>query len=380
MSSRSRWAIAPQVLVLVLASRCGVARGEEVLTLHPPGWADEGAGPESRRHQPAVERAAPPIDHRSVVLDLGRISAFARGRILDGFLGEVAPENERVVYDFSGIQCVAYRYLMGYYKQMFQSELLDQWSTGRMTIMDLDRHYADFANGLNDVRFGVWWDRSWRDSLPVEKGGASTLPRRIEIGRVIEVFRVGELALTNEGAVCVGALPINFDSDRIYSNVPSARALENSTANAAVRRDPATATRDVAHKVELPESEPAGYGVSAIEDTHLARFVEDEVRLDLERVLHGSARARYRRTLEEWLKAPTPTGNIYTGDGWNLVGRLTVIPQASVSTPLSYASGMLDLNFYPGFARDHFAALSLRLKGQPGVGANFQLQLEVFGW
>jgi hypothetical protein len=360
----------------------------DAISLYPPDWTrDDGLRTEPRTLEPPPSSGAPAIDHRSIVLDLKRLT-FAGHGADGGFVHEVAPpSSNHAVYDFSGIPCVLYHFVMGYYKQAFQDELYQHWATGYMTIMDLEHAHERYVNGLAEARYGRWWDRTWRESLPVEKGGIPLKPQVIEIGREIEVFRLWDFALTTEGRVVApGNVALYLSDDRVYQSVPTARTIERDTATANVRRDSLEARNDP-KAPSLIDRDPPGSHLRAGDDSYFARFVEDDVRIDLLRVLHGVTRERYARTFDASLRAPTPAGNMYTGDGWNLVGRLTVIAKASMSMPLSYASGQLELNLFPGLSREHWATLHLRMKvqsktqaGSPPFPFVAQLDFEVLGW
>src|SRR5438105_4406118 len=86
-SHRAFAASAFAVFVLVVSPR--ESRGDEILSLHPPGWLAIETPPEARGLEPAARSERSTLDEKSIVLDLAALARLAR--LDSGFVGAVLP-------------------------------------------------------------------------------------------------------------------------------------------------------------------------------------------------------------------------------------------------------------------------------------------------
>lgn len=86
------------------------------------------------------------------------------------------------------------RLAMRYYKQQMRT----YWEQSYKHPLDLDRQMRDYNLYISDFH-NQWWNRSWWDSLPPEKGGQVTIVHRV--GCQTDVLQLGPIRLSNEGKV-----------------------------------------------------------------------------------------------------------------------------------------------------------------------------------
>jgi hypothetical protein len=355
------------------------ARAQEVIALKPPIAVAAMGDPEIESARSRVEEARPerpsepsPLEHRSILLELGtlRLPPIGAGRAL---VNEIAPEADApgtVVRTYRGLQGVLYRRAMGYYHRLATDTLRSLWAGTSISAMqfqeDLDyvgAQEADFFAG------GRWWERTWRQSLLPEKGGAPATPRVIEIGKEIELFRVGELAFTTEGKLRAGRLSVYLSDDKVYEKIRAPldnlnAAQSRARSDAHLARGPAAPTP--APDVNAPKPRPS------TDDARidLSIALEDDAEVELERSLRGTLRARVlRRFANGPARGNTPRGNVWTGDGWNVSFRPTLqlrLPQlGDLPSAVSQAAAEVEVSFFPRELREPWAILVFKVRGAP---------------
>jgi hypothetical protein len=99
-------------------------------------------------------------------------------------------------YEYGGIQGVIYTQLEKLANRYYKQQLATFWDQSYSRTSDLDRQMRLYQLEASDSGYH-WWDRTWRESLPPEKGGQITAT--YQIGSKIDVMRIGPLGLTNEG-------------------------------------------------------------------------------------------------------------------------------------------------------------------------------------
>lgn len=386
---RARCAIASLLLVVLGAGR---ARAQDVVALRPPGLAEDAArsrvADEGRSGGRSEWRGERPLEHRSILLDLGslRLSDESAGASL---LNEIAPETEApgsVVRAYHGIQAILVRRALGYYHELLSEDTRTLWDRSQLGISAFQDRCWGVAALEGDLNAGGrWWERTWRQSLLPEKGGARSGTRVEEVGREIELVRLGEVALTTEGKVRVGRLSVYVDDDRVYERVRS--PLESLAT-------PQSRARSDAHLARSPGASPSAGDPSGkdrprlpADDGHvdLGIGLEDDADVELEQALRGSLRARVLARIAGPSRGTTPRGNLWTGDGWNVSVRPTLqlrIPQLSaLEGTVGQAAVQVDVGLYPNDLREPWAIVTLRVKGNPRAREVVaSLDFEVVRW
>ena len=99
-------------------------------------------------------------------------------------------------YEYCGIQGVIYSQNEKIANRYYKQQLAVYWNQTYSHPFDLDKRMRSYQ--LESSNNGYhWWDRTWRESLPPEKGGQTTITHKI--GSRIEILQIGPLGLTNEG-------------------------------------------------------------------------------------------------------------------------------------------------------------------------------------
>ncbi len=379
-------------LVPILLSGAS-ARGEGPEAASPPAIDGKGgaiqhptARSEARDETPGRTFAAPPLEHRSILLDLGTLRPTSAADA--AFVNEVAPEEEcpgSLIHTYRGLEAVAVRRILGYYAHVFQVDTAKRWAGTNDSPFDMDQRIRDMVDAQSDLGTGGrWWERTWRQSLTPQLGGAPSTPRVQVTGEEIELFHLGELSITNEGRVKVGRLSLYLDDDRIYQQI------EQKTRDTLILQVRARLDANLARVATPPDRDRAEKTVKAPgvpEESHpdaALELTEDDALLELERVLAGTSRERARPASG---KFETPKGSLYTGDGWNLSLHTTFhlrVPD-STSSPegaISTVAAELDLNLYPGETRQLFGYIAFKASCDPhdrnAVMAS--VELDIFRW
>lgn len=375
-------------LILLLGG--AAAHAEDPLAASPPRINGRGgliAPPPTGRsvasdETPETGRVVPSFEHRSILLDLSQLRpppSFDD----DALVNEIAPEADSpgsLSYTYEGLYSIVVRRAVGYYRRLFSDQLKARWDESNDSIFTIQNRLELMGAAEADLQSGGrWWERTWRQSLTPQSGGAP--PHRVlQIGKELEIFRLGEVALTNEGKLKVGNLSLYLDDDRIYERIEQRTREALFTAGRA--RADANLSRVVSTDKERAERPVRALGDEAKVDVSVG-LLEDDAALDLERVLAGTTRARTRRGGQ----FQTPRGNVLTGDGWNMSFRPNVslkLPDggAGVFSAISRAEAVVDLRLYPGETRQLFGILTFRAStsGRDGFGFTGQVQLEIVRW
>lgn len=148
----------------------------------------------------------PALNERSILEDLESLKpSYARQE--DALLSEIcqkepAPGELRIKYD--GVQKVIVSRILSYCNRLWTNSLDDRFYKGDESYLDYQKSMSDKCETESAFQQGCWWERSWRQSLPEEKGGAGQ-PKTVTIGKELTVFELGELHVTNTGQIKLGA-------------------------------------------------------------------------------------------------------------------------------------------------------------------------------
>ncbi len=338
------------VVLMAFAFR-SVAAAQDAIVLRPP-LEELSPDVEEKSREPAKEPG--PIDHRSLLADLGslRLGPDSCGR---AFVNEVCPSEEApgsVVVQYHGLQAIAVRRIMGYYRRLTSDQLQAYWFGRSPTPIEMDAEVERVAGGDQDV----WWRRTWRQSLTPENGGAPVEPVIRHVGHEIEVVRLGELSLTTEGRVRCEWLRLKFENEWIPNAI----------------KGPLSSL--MRQRFEARLQHPVPQLMSERRSDLSVRF-EDDASIELERL----------RSAHPWPKGETPRGNLWTGDGWNLSFRPTLqirLPKLRApETAIGSISAQIDFMAYTDRAREPWVAVSLHVCGQPAQRQiEATLEAEILRW
>lgn len=148
----------------------------------------------------------PALNERSVLEDLENLKPdYTRQE--DVLLSEICPKEPapgeiRIKYD--GLQRVVVSRILSYCNRLWSNSIDDRFYKGNESFLDHQKSMSDRCDMEAAFQQGRWWERSWRQSLPEEKGGAGQ-PKTVTIGRELTVFELGELRVTNTGQIKLGA-------------------------------------------------------------------------------------------------------------------------------------------------------------------------------
>ncbi len=369
------------VVFLILAGR---ARGDDEAIFRINGDGGAVAHPptatsEVEDETPSIRRRRPEIDHRSILLDLDKIRIPSFGD--EALVNQIAPECDApgsIIRMYHGVQSIAVRRLLGYYRRLFTMDVKNHLSGSNSAAFDADDRIQRMADAENDMHSGGrWWQRTWRQSLLPQCGGAPALPRVESVGSEIELFRLGEIVITNEGKLKVGRLSLYLDDDRIYERIEE--RTRDALFSSSRRIDPASAR--LAAPAEKDRTEKPQKAL-VTDENHLdlaVGLLEDDAAIDLDRVLAGTARDRSRPASGRF---QTPRGNLATGDGWNLSLHPNIslrLPDSSSAIPgaVSNAELEFDLNLYPGEARQLWGILCFKVAASPRDENNVTASIEL---
>jgi hypothetical protein len=329
--------------------------------------------------------SAPPLEHRSILLELDLLHAPPLGD--SALLNELAPEEiapGSLVSSYRGVQSLVVRRLLGYFRHLSSVSMQTRWEKSDESIFDMERSVRRETEDEADLRSGGrWWDRTWRQSLVPSRGGAPAEPTVIAVGQEVELFRFGEVSLTNEAQIRLGRLSLYLDDDRIYELVGQrARDAFLAATQAKARPDP-NAARPAPTVPGQDPSKPVKTLVS--EESRIDISIglgEDDADVELERVLAGTERQRGRRTAGRF---ETPKGNLVTGEGWNLCAHpalgLRLPTSSDMTQAFSSVSIAFDVNLFPGETRQLWGLVSLRFQASPsGRTCSATLDFEVLRW
>lgn len=170
------------------------------------------AGPPEGDGLPPRPTAAPEVDavepldpaerpmRRSVCLELPRLSTLCEEEpgcmVRQVTLRELPPGSLHVEYE--GFQSFLARRLQSRYRSLWRDQIDLWYDETNMTDAEFRAAREEIQLGFQDLKTGRWWERSWRDSLLPEKGGAPETPWVHKVGQEIDVVRIGAFRFTNE--------------------------------------------------------------------------------------------------------------------------------------------------------------------------------------
>jgi len=129
----------------------------------------------------------------------------------------------RVKIEYAGIQRVIYDQLGKLANRYYKQELANYWDQSYLHPLDLDRRMRQYGIESSDSN-DRWWLRSWRESLPPEKGGQITTIHRV--GSRIDVIRIGPIGLNNEGRFSWETWRVDVE-DNSDSKLSDIEAIQN---------------------------------------------------------------------------------------------------------------------------------------------------------
>jgi len=97
-------------------------------------------------------------------------------------------------YEYAGLEGVIKNQLEKLANRYYRKQLRDYWEQSYLHPLDLDKRVRELNLQNGEHR---WWDRTWRESLPPEKGGQQEYTQ--QIGSKIEIIQIGPTGITNEG-------------------------------------------------------------------------------------------------------------------------------------------------------------------------------------
>ncbi len=374
-------------VLLVIAAFAGVASGQGG---NPPAAACESSAERlrpgleppsdevSRRRDPAQ-----PVDEK-ITLDLEHLprrgSPFEATVLLhDIALDEDAPGS--VHRGYHGVESVVVRRIMSYYWRLVGDYHARLWNGTAMTFFQLEALSGRLQESEADVaRSGNWAQRTWRQSLVPEKGGAPPGLRVETVGREIELLGIGELVLTNEGQLRYPGLAVYFDDDRIYDEL-SPRLEPLAAVVPRVRElRPARGVDPVYVEGEAPELWREERRIKVAE-----AVFEDDAEPELERVLKGSLRERVLAMRAGERRVGPLHRSPWAGSGWSLSARPTLqlhLPSSSALEEAVSSAGLeIDLGLFTPASHEPLASVTFKVHGRPNESDTVvALDFEVLTW
>lgn len=154
--------------------------------------------PEAESLVPAESFERPTL--RSVCLELPPLSTLCEQEpgclVPQVTLRELPPGSLHIEYE--GFQSFLVRKLQSRYRSLWKDQLELLYDETNMTDAEYRRAREEMNLAFADLKVGRWWERSWLESLPPEKGGAPELPWVHEVGQEIDVVKIGAFRFTNE--------------------------------------------------------------------------------------------------------------------------------------------------------------------------------------
>jgi hypothetical protein len=184
-----------------------------MLTLALPAQADPPSRDGSLPTRPDVRAGSVDAPRSSLTscptLRLPRLADLEPER--DSLLRQVTltelPPGSLVV-EYQGVQGFLARRLQSRYRSLWRSQIDLLYDETSMTDAERSAALDEIGTGFADLRGGRWWERSWRESLLPEKGGAPARPWVHVVGQDLELFRLGAVSVTNELKVRVDRLAV----------------------------------------------------------------------------------------------------------------------------------------------------------------------------
>lgn len=108
-----------------------------------------------------------------------------------------------IVYEYGGLQGVLLNRVASYQHRFFGRSLDAAFNGSSMSLADRSRIEEAFWSSEVDAKWGRWWERSWRESLVPEQGGAGP-PLIIPVGVERTMFEFAGFEITNTGKIRLG--------------------------------------------------------------------------------------------------------------------------------------------------------------------------------
>lgn len=144
-----------------------------------------------------------------------------------------APGEIRLRYD--GLEGVLVSRVISYHRRYWSRSLNDRYNRGYLSLFDFERLQYERSCAEGDAQLvGRWWERSWMESLPEEKGGAGPT-QTITMGRELNVLQFDEISITNTGQIRFGNLFFSIYKASIDPKMPQSA---NSMASGLIRQKP----------------------------------------------------------------------------------------------------------------------------------------------
>jgi hypothetical protein len=326
-------------------------------SVHPPTGT-----PEARDEEPESRTTAPPLEHRSILLDLASLHPSRWDEVSD-LAGDEKPYT--IVTAYRGIQGVIVRKIFSYYRTFASDTINARMSFSRDSQEEIDRKITRYWDAQQDQdNGGRWWERPFARSLVPGRGGAPAATPQITIGQESVILRLGEFELTTEGRIRGGRLSLFLHDDAIFESLEAkARSLEPGAKSGQLAAGPGRLAKDKEKDRAGERNQSAMLREDGIEAG--IRWFASDVEEDLERALCGTSRDRCNRA------GPfhTPRGNFLTGDHWNLdfMGGLEAkVPQLNaIGTGFQDIFFELDLSVYPELTRQQWRILQLSVDLRP---------------
>lgn len=103
-----------------------------------------------------------------------------------------------LIVDYRGFQGALVSRILSYHRRVF-NQSLDAYDVG-VGLSPAERAFIEqaYCYGVTDSWIGCWWNRSFSESLVIERGGAGT-PMRMTVGEERATVELGGVSLMNTG-------------------------------------------------------------------------------------------------------------------------------------------------------------------------------------
>jgi hypothetical protein len=170
-------------------------QGEDPITLQPYRSASE----QVEHHGLGLDPVAPPM-HRSICIDLPRY-AHLPGDESRSFVKQITPTHlpsGSLVIRYEGFHRFAVKRLQSRYRSFWRKQVRTIARDSFINPLELGRMQGAMIEAWGDMYAnGNWWDRTWEESLPPEKGGAPLRPYVHTHGRDLTILELGPLKIYN---------------------------------------------------------------------------------------------------------------------------------------------------------------------------------------
>lgn len=129
----------------------------------------------------------------------------------------------KIKIEYAGLQRVIHEQIGKLATRYYKQEINTYWNQSYLHPMDLNRRMGQYNLESSDA-YDHWWERSWRESLPPEKGGQIT--RTCQVGDKIVLIRIGPIGFNNEGHFSWETWRFDVE-DNADSNLTDLEAFQN---------------------------------------------------------------------------------------------------------------------------------------------------------